>query len=516
MRPNQLSIFLTVPGLTLASSLLFKGGTIIAFDNQTESLQVIRNGSVLVTDDRIETVAGPGAPIHITNGTEVVDITGKILAPGQVNTHFHGWQTAFKTLGSNTSLVEYFSRYGEFAAAGLLSPEDVYVGQLAGILESVNGGVTTVLDHAHHTWSNATAEAGLQASVDSGVRVFWAYAFHNITTITPNFLVPEQLANFRDLASNASFRGSATEIGIAYDSFGPSPNVAEVNAIISLAEEFKVPVITTHSLQGPWGIDNSPEDLLNLGIINSTIPFVLSHASFLTASGAQLLRTFNHYVSITPESESHYGHTHPHSHLIQDQAAIGVDTHFTFSSDILTQTRLWLQATRRRLYGEVLERWQVPDNNPMSVNQAFLMATRHGGLALRRSDLGIIAPGAKADLVVWNARDSPSMLGWNDPVAAIVLHASVGDVEAVLVDGKWQKKGGRLVAEGYYTAFRERFLASAARIQNKLIQTSSEFPRVGDVWPASGLPIGDTLTVDTLRGNGTGYGGTFLVVDGAQ
>lgn len=158
----------------------------------------------------------------------------------------------------------------------------------------------------------------------------------------------------------------------------------------------------------------------------------------------------------------------------------------------------------------------MPDNNPMSVNQAFLLSTRGGALALRRDDLGIIAEGAKADLVLWNARESPSLLGWNDPVAAIVLHASVGDVEAVVVDGKWVKKGGRLTAKGYYGEFRGRFLESARRIQNKLIQTPSVYPRVGDVWAPSGLPIGDAVTVDSLRGEGNGYGETFLAVNGTQ
>jgi len=108
-----LSTLVAAPGLAAASSILFTGGTIIAFDNATESLQVIRGGSVLVTDDRITTVSE--AAISVSNDTEVVDITGKILAPGQINTHLHGWQTAFKTLGSNTSLVEYFNRYGEYA-----------------------------------------------------------------------------------------------------------------------------------------------------------------------------------------------------------------------------------------------------------------------------------------------------------------------------------------------------------------------------------------------------------------
>ncbi|KAK1758986.1 hypothetical protein QBC47DRAFT_457348 [Echria macrotheca] len=478
---------LALPWLVGASSTLFQGGTIIAFDPNTESLRVIRNGSILVENDRIQTVAESGAHISVSNDTEVVDITDKILAPGQISTHWHGWQTAFKTLGSNASLVEYFNRFGEFVAGGLFTPEDVYVGQLAGVLESLNAGVTTILDHAHHTWSNATAAAGLQASVDSGGRVFWAYGFHNITNLNPPFLVEEQLRNFRDLALNGSYKNSPVEIGVAYDSFGPNPNVEEVKAVIRTAEECNASVITSHCLQGPWGVDNSPEDLAALGILNHSIPIVLSHASFLSASGAQLLRSTNQYISITPESEMFYGYGDFSSHLIQDQASLGVDTHFAFSADMLTQTRIWLREARARLFAPVLERWQVPGPNPMSVNQAFLLSTRHGGLALRREDLGVLVEGAKADLVVWNAKDAPGMLGWNDPVAAVVLHAGVGDVEAVMVDGEWVKKGGRLVFEGYYDAFRERFLSSARRIQAKMLATPSVFPGVGEVFPLSGV-----------------------------
>ena len=150
-----------------------------------------------------------------------------------------------------------------------------------------------------------------------------------------------------------------------------------------------------------------------------SIPVVFSHASFLTYRGASLLRSTNQHISITPESEMHYGHTHPHSHLIQDQAALGVDTHFTFSTDILTQARLWLQSTRRRLFAQVLDHWHVPTQTPMTANQAFLLATRNGGLALRRPDLGVIAEGAKADLVIWDG-ESPALLGWVDPVAAVI------------------------------------------------------------------------------------------------
>ncbi|KAK3345991.1 amidohydrolase [Lasiosphaeria hispida] len=506
MQPSHLPALLALAELAAAASTLFVGGTIIAFDHDANGLEVIRDGSLLVTDDRIAGIYPSGStPEKLPSATETVDVSGKIITPGFIDTHRHLWQTGLKTLGSNTSLVEYFSRYGAYPATGLLTPDDVYLGQLTGIYESLAGGVTTILDHAHHTWSSATAEAGLQAAIDSGARIFWAYAIQNTSAA---FGSTEQLQNFRDIARNASFQGTPTELGIAYDSWSPPNDPAEVNAIISTAKEFNVSVITTHSLAGPWGAVNSPEELHALNILNTSIPVVFSHASFVSPTGAQLLRATNQFISITPESEAHYGHGHPYNHLIQDQAALGIDTHFTFSSDILFQARFWLQKTRLLLSSETLNRWQVPRLSPMSVVQAFLLATRNGGLALRRADLGVLAVGAKADLVVWDGT-SPAMLGWNDPVAAVMLHASVGDIEHVLVDGRWKKRAGRIVEPGYPDVQR-RFLESAKRLQKVFAGMGGEIP--SGPWPYSGLPIAEPLRVDVLRGEGDGYGDTFLDV----
>ncbi|KND92784.1 5-methylthioadenosine/S-adenosylhomocysteine deaminase [Tolypocladium ophioglossoides CBS 100239] len=443
---------LTVLGLSNrlvnASSTLFWGGTVVAFDEDSKSLSVIRNGSVLVTNDRIAA--------------------------------------------------------GEFAAASSFRPEDVYLGQLVGLYEALNGGVTTTLDHAHHTWSNATAYAGLNASIESGARVIWSYAFHNISSL--NYTISDQIPNFREIAASNVLDGTATELGIAFDAWGPNPNIPETEEIVHLAREYNVSVITTHCLAGPWGVNNLPEDVHAFGILNDSIPVVFSHGSFITAWGAQLLRSTNQYLSITPESEMHYGHTHPHSYVTQDQTALGVDTHFTFSSDILTQARLWLQAARYHFFSAVLDQWRVPSRNPMSVVQAFQLATRAGGLALRRPDLGVIRVGAKADVVVWNARESPSMLGWVDPVAAVMLHASVGDVLHVMVDGKFVKRDGKILASDYQ-AVRDRFLASARRIQS--IWRDKPYPVVSGQ-SSSGYEYEEPLEVGTMRGQGTGYGELFV------
>jgi cytosine/adenosine deaminase-related metal-dependent hydrolase len=236
------------------------------------------------------------------------------------------------------------------------------------------------------------------------------------------------------------------------------------NSNVSPAQTSGLPLIAlTHQ-----PVTNDPQTLDRHGILDCGIPVIFSHASFLDSTGARLLRSKNHYISITPESEAHYGHDNRYSHEIQDQAAFGVDTPFAFSPDILTQSRMWLQRVRDTRYRRVLDGWEIPNKCPMSTDQAFLMATRHGGLALRRPDIGVLSPGAKADLLVFRC-DRPNMLGWTDPVAAVMLHANIADIEHVMIDGRWKKRDGQLVLkQGSLVEVQKRFRASAERLQKIL------------------------------------------------
>lgn len=247
-------------------------------------------------------------------------------------------------------------------------------------------------------------------------------------------------------------------------------------------------------------------------VLNTSVPIVFAHASGLTPPEALLIRTYNHSISITAESEHHYGQDQPNSWQddILPHASLGVDTHFTFSSDIVSQARLFLQATRLRLYRMVLERWQVPSNNPMSVDQAFLLATRNGGLSLWREDLGVIEEGAKADLVVFRG-DSPGMLGWVDPVAAVILHSNVGDIEHVIVDGEFKKRDGRLIGVDW-EAVSARFLQSARGIQDMWRNTPFPVLEGAYSYGPPGLSVyGRTEQVDVVRGEPSdGYGTTFV------
>lgn len=222
-------LLLLLPSAARGSDTLFKGGTVLSFDNVTESVKVLYNTSVLVSGSQIVSIFPQSQNVTLSPGTEVIPLEGKIMSPGFVDTHRHLWQSAFRTLGSNTSLAEYFFRYSEFTQAGtVFTPEDVYYGQIIGIYESLNAGVTSILDHAHHTWSNATALAGLNASIASGARVWWCYAFHNLTN---GYTREDQLADFEYLSKYGPWRNSSTTtLGLAYDpiSLDPPPLVQTV------------------------------------------------------------------------------------------------------------------------------------------------------------------------------------------------------------------------------------------------------------------------------------------------
>ena len=76
---------------------------------------------------------------------------------------------------------------------------------------------------------------------------------------------------------------------------------------------------------------------------------------------------------------------------------------------------------------------------------AFDAATLGGARALGRDDLGRIAPGAKADLVLWKGT-SWRMTPLRDPIKNMVYNATDEDVDRVYVNGRIVVDGGRVLA----------------------------------------------------------------------
>jgi len=67
-------------------NLLLQGGRIITMKGE----EVIENGDILVVNNRIRAV-GPTGTLDVPGNTEVIDVSGKTLTPGFVDTHAHMW-----------------------------------------------------------------------------------------------------------------------------------------------------------------------------------------------------------------------------------------------------------------------------------------------------------------------------------------------------------------------------------------------------------------------------------------
>lgn len=95
--------------------------------------------------------------------------------------------------------------------------------------------------------------------------------------------------------------------------------------------------------------------------------------------------------------------------------------------------------------------WKAQPKNPKkltnTVQDAFNLGTILGAKALRLSDqIGSLEVGKRADIVVFDAT-TPSMVcaAEQNPVAAIVQHASVRDIELVMIDGEIRKERNKLI-----------------------------------------------------------------------
>jgi cytosine/adenosine deaminase-related metal-dependent hydrolase len=210
---------------------LLSGGTIIAYDESTKLPKVIRGGALLIKNDRIEKIFEdtPSAD-SLSPNTEIIDCTNKIMSPGFIDTHRHGWQTVFKTMGPNVSLADYLWRYSALVAQPLFTPDDVYISQKLGIYEALNAGTTTILDHAHHTWTREHAAAGYNASKDGGARVYFAYDFIGAA----EFPVQEALQHWREL--NGKDTSDLCSLVMAYDKFSPESSSKDIQDVVALAK----------------------------------------------------------------------------------------------------------------------------------------------------------------------------------------------------------------------------------------------------------------------------------------
>jgi len=442
--------------------ILIRNAAIVSMDDGVGDF----TGDLLIEGERIAAI-GPRLP---AGDAEVVDATGCIVIPGLINAHMHTWQTALRGVAANWTLQEYF-KHVHAGLATVFRPEDIGIATLAGALNQINCGTTTLVDWCHNNPTPAHTDAAIDALIESGIR---AAFFHGSPKPDPKpgekpfwEMAHPRLEVERLLKHRLPANHGLVTLGLAI--LGPHYSTLEVAlADFALAREFGL-IASMH--QG-GGVARTPEGWARLeaaGLLGDNVNIV--HGNNL--SDAQLAKfvDLGMSFSITPENEMAQGHGHPITGRLRklgSAPSLGVDLESVLSGDMFGVARIALAMQRaldnadyRAAHGT------IPDTSTVPVREALAWITIRGAQMLRMQDrIGSLALGKQADLVLIDAR-ALNMHPVHDAVASVVMQTSLANIDSVMIAGRWKKRHGKLLYGGLAQC-QSALAASAERILTAL------------------------------------------------
>jgi 5-methylthioadenosine/S-adenosylhomocysteine deaminase len=418
--------------------LLIRGGTVITMD---PALGDFKPGDVLIEGGKIRAIA---RRLDVADA-RVVDATGMIVAPGFIDSHRHMWQGLIRNSGPDDLLLDYLNGV-LFGVAPVITPDEVYLGDLISALSALNAGITTILDWSHIATTTEHTDAAIAALDDAGVRAVYGYG--------PNFgVTPPWFENL-----NNPYPGDIRRLRQQYFSSddqlltlalaAAGPEFSNVDAAViewNIAREVGAR-ITTHVGVG------APGQAGLLAALASRVPLgddtTYIHACTLSDAEWQLIADSGGSVSLAMPVELQMGHGDPPIQKVLDlglRPSLSVDVETNQPTDMFAQMHACFafqrgQLNRTHLFPDVSHRAAL-----LTVRDVLEFATIEGaranGLA---SKTGSLTPGKQADFILLQAR-AINVAPVNDPVGAIVLGMDTSNVDSVFVAGKPLKWRGRLV-----------------------------------------------------------------------
>jgi 5-methylthioadenosine/S-adenosylhomocysteine deaminase len=414
-----------------ANRLLLRNGDVV--DVERGRPPAVRSRlDVLVDGGHIVAVA-PDLP---ATGAEVVDVSGRLVLPGFVDTHRHTWQTPLRGAAVDADLAGYLERV-QGRLAPLLEPEDVYDATLAGALECLHAGITTLQDYSDVQHTPEHTDAAVAALRAAGVRAVFAYGrpvfdrARGYPVFDTSTGQPGELRRLR--TQHFSSGGGAS--GGSSSSGGSGGSDGEL-VTLALAAELGLRVMC-HAGRGP--VAERPVDTLRTrGLLSPDVTYV--HGNSLPDDELRLIAESGGAVSVAPAVEAQMGHGAPMVGRLRAAGVttgLGVDVVTAVAGDMFSLMRAAVLSGR---FGE---------GPPPTAGDALRLGTLGGAAALGLDGrIGSLRPGKAADVVVLRT-DGPNLIGGShDPVGTVVAAAHPGDVETVLVAGRVVKRDFQLTHPG--------------------------------------------------------------------
>jgi cytosine/adenosine deaminase-related metal-dependent hydrolase len=447
--------------------LLVERATMVA--TVDDARREILGGWVAVSDGVVAAVGSPGAE---PPAKERLDASGCLVTPGLVNVHHHLWQNLSRSYKPMTT-TDFLGWLGAlYPLWSRVDADDIRLSTQVGLLELALGGCTTTSDHLYlqppdqpslvEAEIDAAREIGLRfhatrGAVDRGRRHGSPMPDHMLES------VDHVMADAERLVSKYHQRGPRAMIQVAlgpHSVFGATPDLMRATA--ELAETLDVR-LHTH-------LSGDTADEAYCLSLHGCRP-----VEWFESMGWSSRRTWVAHCLFPNEGEiarlgaAGVGVAHcataallmgvgiaPVAELRRAGAPVGIGVDGSSNSDCAS---MWLETRMAMIAGRYR---QGP--RAFGARDALEMATRDGAACLgRKGEIGVLAPGANADIAVWPLEGLPFAGAVSDPIDAW-LRCGPSAPRHVLVGGRAVVSEGRL-AHGDLDDLLRRHAAAARRLQ---------------------------------------------------
>lgn len=378
------------------STLLFTGAEEIVTCTAATADIVVRNASLLVVDGLVRSIGDTSAH-DLADDVTHVDCSGCVITPGFVDSHTHalfgGWRAAEYALRSRgVPYMEIARRGGGINA----SVRDIRARSEEELVELARPRIDAMLSGGTTT-AEVKSGYGLDtASELKQLRALRALQAHTPVQLVPTFMgaheFPEEYRDRRDdyvdIVVNEMIPAVAAEgLAVFCDVF-MEPGVftaAQTRRVLEAgARHGLVPKLHADELENSGAAELAAE----LGAASA------DHLGAISETGIQALAHSDTVATLLPATLLFLGKARyaPARRLIDAGATIALATDFNPGSSPTPSMQLVLTLACSQMGMDPLE--------------AIVAATAGGARALRLTDgTGTLAPGAPADIAVWDVPD---------------------------------------------------------------------------------------------------------------
>lgn len=380
-----------------------------------------------------------------------IDLPGALLMPGLVNLHNHALSAPlFRGLADDIApgdlpghiVFSLLMPLGDLAAE-VMTPEDIGDAAEMALLEGLRSGMTTVLDVFRLQQAPFIGRAkrlGLRSY--SCPYLFSTPGLDMAADGTPLYR-PEGSADPGFDAVLALFEehdeGPRGRTRIGFGPHGPESCTPELLRRVEAKARDLGTIVSIHAAQNLHEIDlvrqrhgkGSMAHLRDLGLLREGV--VLAHAMYATDEELALVRQGGAAIASCPLAFARSGRFVPLARFEAAGVRLGIGTDGV-TLDMVQEIRT----------ASVFAKVQSGAAHGLSAERVLRAATRDAALALGREDLGVIAPGARADLIAVDLRSSRYQPVW-DPLKALVTNGAASDLALVMVEGRVLLRDGRVL-----------------------------------------------------------------------